>query len=60
MLNVKDGEIEAKVYPGKNAQFYLYEDEGDGYGYETGNYKITKLTWDDTRGQLGKENLKCV
>lgn len=56
---MRDGEIEIKLYPGKNAQFYLYEDEGDGYGYETGNYKITKLTWDDTRGQLGKENLKC-
>lgn len=36
-----------KVYPGRNADFELYEDEGDNYNYEKGKYSIVKFVWDD-------------
>ncbi|HTN35765.1 MAG TPA: TIM-barrel domain-containing protein [Arachidicoccus sp.] len=36
-----------KVYPGRNADFELYEDEGDNYNYEKGKYSIIKFVWDD-------------
>ena len=39
--------IELVVYPGANATFTLYEDEGDNYNYERGQYSIIPLTWND-------------
>jgi len=38
---------ELRIYPGKNADFSIYEDEGDGYGYEKGAYSTISLHWDD-------------
>lgn len=35
------------VYPGANATFTLYEDEGDSYNYEKGQYSTILLTWND-------------
>jgi len=35
------------VYPGANATFTLYEDEGDNYNYEKGAYTEIPLTWND-------------
>ena len=35
------------VYPGANAEFTLYEDEGDSYHYEQGQYSTIRLQWDD-------------
>ena len=40
------------VYPGADATFTLYEDEGDNYNYEKGEYATIPFTWDDARGQL--------
>ena len=40
------------IYPGADASFDLYEDEGEGYAYESGAYSITPLTWHDARSQL--------
>lgn len=37
--------IRIKVYPGKDAIFTLYEDEGDGYNYELGHYSMIELNW---------------
>ncbi|WP_305768325.1 glycoside hydrolase family 31 protein [Candidatus Epulonipiscium viviparus] len=34
------------IYGGKSSTFNLYQDKGDGYGYETGDYGIAKLLWD--------------
>lgn len=34
-----------KVYGGKDADFTLYEDEGDNYNYETGSYAMIELSW---------------
>lgn len=40
-----DDEITFKIYPGKDAEFMLYEDAGDGYGYENGEYSFTTVAW---------------
>lgn len=39
--------LDIVVYPGANAEFTLYEDEGDNYNYEKGMYSTIKLTWND-------------
>ena len=54
----KDTPIEIRIYPGKNATFTLYEDEGDNYNYEKGNYSTIDFKWDDSTSTLsiGKRN----
>lgn len=47
-----DNTLEYRVYKGKDASFTLYEDAGDGYGYEQGEYEITLLEWKESEGQL--------
>lgn len=39
--------IEIRIYPGKDASFTLYEDEGDNYNYEKGVYSLININWDD-------------
>jgi alpha-D-xyloside xylohydrolase len=41
----KPDPIELRVYPGADGSFNLYEDEGDGYGYENGNYSIIPISY---------------
>lgn len=36
-----------RVYSGKDADFQLYEDSGDGYAYEHGARAIIPMHWDD-------------
>ena len=48
----KDGAITFTVYPGKDASFSLYEDEGDNYNYETGAFSIIDFYWDDDKNRL--------
>jgi alpha-D-xyloside xylohydrolase len=38
---------ELRIYPGADADFLLYEDENDGYGYESGKYSVIPIHWDD-------------
>lgn len=38
---------ELRVYPGANGAFTIYDDAGDGYGYEKGAYATIDLRWDD-------------
>ena len=45
-------ELELRVYPGADGSFTLYEDEGDGYGYERGQRMEILLTWSDARRTL--------
>lgn len=40
------------VYPGDNGEFDIYEDEGDGYGYEKGEYSWIKVKWDDSLNRI--------
>ena len=41
-----DGEpIHLLVYDGTDGEFSLYNDEGDGYAYETGRYSLMPLRY---------------
>ena len=44
-----------RVYPGADADFTLYSDDGTTYGYEKGDFKTTHLHWDDTAKKLTHE-----
>lgn len=48
----EEGELEYRVYEGKDAAFTLYEDAGDGYGYERGEYRIIVLEWKEKEKRL--------
>ncbi|MFO7870145.1 MAG: glycoside hydrolase family 31 protein [Kiritimatiellia bacterium] len=39
--------ITLKVFEGKDGVFELYRDDGVSYGYERGEYSVTRLSWDD-------------
>jgi alpha-D-xyloside xylohydrolase len=42
-----EGRIELRVYPGADAAFVLYEDDGISYDYEKGRYAKIPIRWDD-------------
>ena len=44
--------LEIRIYAGQDGSFTLYEDEGDTYAYETGEYSQIQLTWTDATQQL--------
>ena len=39
--------LQIHVYPGADGTFTLYEDEGDGYNYERGQFTEITFTWND-------------
>ena len=41
-----------RVYPGANASFTLFSDDGTTYSYEKGSGAVTELRWDETKQQL--------
>jgi alpha-D-xyloside xylohydrolase len=43
---------EIRVYPGHDADFAVYDDDGVTYDYESGKGNLTRLHWDDSRRQL--------
>jgi alpha-D-xyloside xylohydrolase len=43
---------EIRVYPGRESEFTLYDDDGVSYDYEKGQGRSTRLHWDDGRGRL--------
>ncbi len=47
-----DAPLEVHVYPGQDATFSLYEDDGDGHGYESGAFSTIELRWDDAARRL--------
>ena len=47
-----EGPIELRIYRGADGDFDLYEDAGDGYGYEQGQHSLIPLGWDDRRSTL--------
>jgi alpha-D-xyloside xylohydrolase len=47
--------IELRIYPGADAEFTLYEDEGDNYDYEKGVYATIRFTWNDAQRRLSIE-----
>ena len=44
--------LQIRIYTGANGQFLLYEDEGDSYRYEQGQYTTIPFTWNDATHQL--------
>ncbi len=44
--------IEIRVYKGQDGSFTLYEDEGDTYDYESGQYSEIPITWNEASQQL--------
>lgn len=44
--------LEIVIRPGADGSFTLYEDSGEGLGYENGEYAKTVLTWDDEKREL--------
>lgn len=49
---VPDAPLELHVYPGRDASFTLYEDEGDGYAYEQGAFATIEIRWHDRARRL--------
>jgi len=46
---------EVRVYPGKSADFTLYDDDGVSYDYEKGKGRTTHLHWNEERQELTAE-----
>ena len=44
--------LELRLYPGADGSFTLYEDEGDNYNYEQGQYATITFKWNDRSRQL--------
>jgi alpha-D-xyloside xylohydrolase len=44
--------LEIRVYKGQNGSFTLYEDAGDTYDYENGQYAQIPFSWNDSTRQL--------
>lgn len=44
--------LQIRVYAGADADFELYEDAGDGYDYEDGEFSTIAMHWDDASRTL--------
>lgn len=44
--------LELRIYPGRDADFNIYEDSGDGYQYEKGQHATIPLKWDNSKREL--------
>jgi len=51
-FDLPEAELSLLIFPGKNGLFILYEDEGDGYGYENGEFITRTIKWDDSTQKL--------
>jgi alpha-glucosidase (family GH31 glycosyl hydrolase) len=49
----KQAIAKVQIWPGANADFDLYQDDGRTYAYEKGDFQLTHLHWDDAAGKLG-------
>ena len=49
---VADKTLEIRIYKGADGSFTLYEDTGDGYGYEQGEFTRIPLSWNDKQHTL--------
>jgi len=47
-----DEPVVLNIYPGADASFTLYDDEGTNYNYENGAYSNIILSWDDAARSL--------
>jgi alpha-D-xyloside xylohydrolase len=49
---VQDAAYEIRVYAGADARFTIYEDAGDGYAYEQGEFAECDISWHENSGEL--------
>ncbi|QOV20256.1 DUF5110 domain-containing protein [Blautia liquoris] len=49
--------IEYWIYPGKDASFELYDDEGDNYNFEKDVYTLTRAVWNNDARTFKVENV---
>jgi len=49
---MKQAIAEIQVYPGKDGEFSLYDDDGVSYDYEKGKSTLTRLRWNEGSGKL--------
>ena len=47
-----DKPVTLNVYPGADTSFSLYQDAGDGYAFEQGDYSITRCEWNDKKQRM--------
>lgn len=50
--------LEIRIYKGNDAEFELYEDEGDNYNYEKGKYTLIPFNWNEKSQTLTIGNLQ--
>jgi alpha-D-xyloside xylohydrolase len=50
--NEKQKIAQLRVYPGADADFDLYQDDGTTYDYEQGKMELTHLHWSDAKASL--------
>jgi len=55
-LQKSDDPIEIRVYTGSDAEYALYEDEGDNYNCEQGAFSTIKFVWNNTDKKLTIED----
>jgi len=48
-----DAPLSISIYPGADAAFLLYEDDGTSFDYRRGEWMGIQMTWNDTRRTLG-------
>ncbi len=48
--------ITIDIYPGKDAEFTFYDDAGDSYDFEKGEYTRIKMHWNDAKNELTISN----
>jgi len=44
--------LELRIYCGSDGEFAFYDDDGDGYAYEQGQYQLININWDDEGKRL--------
>jgi alpha-glucosidase (family GH31 glycosyl hydrolase) len=47
-----DGPLSISIYPGADASFLLYEDDGISFNYRKGDWTGIQMTWNDARRTL--------
>ncbi len=47
--------MQIEVYPGEDARFLYYEDDGESYGFETGAFATTLFIWEEKEKVLRQE-----
>jgi alpha-glucosidase (family GH31 glycosyl hydrolase) len=48
-----------RIYPGADADFTIFQDDGKTYSYENGAGSLTTLHWDDVSRRLNREGARA-